>query len=155
MLLLGVSSSDLPADSALHSLPDIPILILQPSDDPNHPKESGEEVYEAIVEGRKARAKKAEKGHHRTGSTSSTGSSGSLGKPKSYHGVESRQSNNVEFHAAPEDGMEEKFRPIVKEWMGRVMGAKKGHVGKRDGLEGEEEVLGQEQDKGEEGEGEL
>jgi fermentation-respiration switch protein FrsA (DUF1100 family) len=132
-LLLGVSSSDLPSTSALHALPDIPILILQPADDPNHPKESGEEVYDAIVEGRQARAHKAEKSHHRSSSSGSSSLSSSA-KPKSYKGVESRTAYNVEFHAAPEEGMEDKFRPIVKEWMGRVMGSssKKSHVGVRD-----------------------
>lgn len=109
-VLAGVAVSDLPTIEAMKEMvPDsVPLLILSPIEDPNHPRESAEAVFDAIVGGRRERASgKAEE--------SAVGN-------KEWPGIESKYEHGVELHAAPEDKMEELFRDVIKEWTLRVMG---------------------------------
>ncbi|KAI9021384.1 Alpha/Beta hydrolase protein [Hyaloraphidium curvatum] len=95
-VLAGIATSDLPPLSAIQSVPHIPVLILSPLGDPNHPLSSAEAVFDALTSSR------ADTGEAVQGAAKAKGA--------------------VELWTAEGEAMEEAFRAVVKEWVGRVVG---------------------------------
>ncbi|KAI9006298.1 hypothetical protein DFJ74DRAFT_773614 [Hyaloraphidium curvatum] len=108
-VLRGVARSDLPPNSSLPLVPPVPLLILTPTNDPLHPRESAETVFAEVLRGR------------REAGCKEGGEVGTMG------GTEWKRACGVELHAAESgEGMEGVFAGVLDSWLRGVVEARAG-----------------------------